>query len=326
MLKVYVIHENDAWTAPLTDALTELQVPHETWHLDRGFFDLAAVPPEGLFYNRVSPSSHTRGHRFAPEYTAATLAWLEAHERRVVNGSGPFRLELSKAAQYAALARSGIAVPRTLPAVGRAEIAAAARRLDAPFITKHNRAGKGLGVHLFRSVAALEDYLDGGGFEDSVDGVTLIQRYIEAPAPFITRVEFIGQRLFYAVKVNTSEGFELCPADACQVGDSLCPTNDNGHSIADRAGGPKFQIIPHFESPLIERYERFMRAHGIEIAGFEFIADAEGDVFTYDVNMNTNYNADAEAVAGRHGMKALAQFLASEFAKCCDGVAQSAAA
>jgi len=326
MPKIYVVHENDAWTAPLLDALVHLQVPHESWHLDRGFFDLGAPPPKGVFYNRVSPSSHTRGHRFAPEYTAAVLAWLEAHGRCVINGSGPFRLELSKAAQYAALEAFGIAVPRTLPAVGRAEIAAAARRLEAPFITKHNRAGKGLGVHLFRSVEALENYLDGSGFEDSVDGVTLIQRYIEAPAPYITRVEFIGRRFFYAVKVNTSEGFELCPADECQVGDVLCPTNDNASSSANRAGGAKFQILQHFDSPLIERYERFMSAYGIEIAGFEFITDSAGNSFTYDVNMNTNYNAEAEAVAGRHGMKTLAQFLASEFEKCRDDVVESFAA
>jgi hypothetical protein len=46
-------------------------------------------------------SSHTRGHRFAPEATAVLLAHLERHGRRVVNGSRALQLEVSKAAQYA---------------------------------------------------------------------------------------------------------------------------------------------------------------------------------------------------------------------------------
>ena len=88
MFKIYAIHETDAWTAPFLEGLAELGALHEAWHLDRGFFDLEAAPPVGVFYNRLSPSSHTRGHRFAAEYTSAVLSWLEAHDRRVVNGSG----------------------------------------------------------------------------------------------------------------------------------------------------------------------------------------------------------------------------------------------
>jgi hypothetical protein len=35
---------------------------------------------------------------------------------------------------------------------------------------------------------------------------------------------------------------------------------------------------------------------------------------TYDVNTNTNYNAQAEAVAQRYGMRELARFLGRELA------------
>jgi len=74
---------------------------------------------------------------------------------------------------------------------------------------KHNRAGKGLGVKLIYSEAALKEHLASGAFEDAVNGIMLIQRYIKAPEPLITRVEFIGGKLFYAVRVDTSRGFEL---------------------------------------------------------------------------------------------------------------------
>ena len=45
----------------------------------------------------------------------------------------------------------------------------------------------------------------------------LVQEYVAAPEPFITRAEFVGGRFLYALRVDTSEGFELCPADICTV-------------------------------------------------------------------------------------------------------------
>ena len=95
--------------------------------------------------------------------------------------------------------------------------------MEGPFITKHNRAGKGLGVQLFLSVAALEKWIESNEEEGPIDGIWLIQQYVKSPEPFITRCEFIGGTFYYAVRVDTSEGFELCPADACRVDDMFCP-------------------------------------------------------------------------------------------------------
>ena len=314
MSKIYVIHENDAWVEPLRAAFTELRLPFEEWFLSEGLLDLAAVPPSGVFYNRMSASSHTRGHRFAAEYTGGVLAWLESHRRRVVNDSRALQLEISKVAQYAALSRYGIRTPRTFAAVGRAHLIGAAQQMSGPFITKHNRAGKGLGVHLFQTAAALEAHLASPAFEDSVDGVTLIQEYIQAPEPYITRVEFVGGRFLYAVRVDTSLGFELCPADVCQVGDAFCPVGEdaNAGSSVPAAVAPRFRIIEDFRHPIVARYRKFIADHGIGIAGIEFITDRAGEIYTYDVNTNTNYNADAEAAAGIYGMRAIAAFLGSE--------------
>jgi hypothetical protein len=83
--KIYVIHENDAWVEPLRAAFAALDLPFEEWFLSEGRLDLDEVPPEGVFYNRMSASSHTRGDRYAAELTGAVLAWLELHGRRVVN-------------------------------------------------------------------------------------------------------------------------------------------------------------------------------------------------------------------------------------------------
>lgn len=142
-MKIHVIHENEAWVEPLRAAFVEQGLPFEEWFLDKGVLDFSGTPPQGVFYNRMSASSHTRDHRYAAEYTGCVLPWLEMHGRRVVNDSRALRLEISKIAQYAELAKFGIRTPRTLAAVGREQVAQAARRMGGSFITKHNRAGRG---------------------------------------------------------------------------------------------------------------------------------------------------------------------------------------
>ena len=307
MSKIYVLHENNEWTIHLQNRLDELNLPYELWHLDEGVIDLSSEPPEGVFYNRISASSHTRDHRFAPEFTEAVLAWLERHNRIVVNGTRALRLEVSKVNQYMALNACGIRTPKTLAAVGKKHIIDAANSLSMPsFITKHNRAGKGQGVQLFHSVNALQEYIDGANFDEPVDGITLIQQYIESPESFIIRHEFIGGKFLYGVKVDTSQGFELCPADACSIEDMFCPT-DKPQRAAMTA---KFDILKNYRPAFIDAYEAFLQKNDIQVAAIEAIQDADGNSYAYDVNTNTNYNSDAEKIAGQFAMLALAKYLA----------------
>ena len=305
---IHVIHENAAWLEPLARALDAEHLPWRDWFLDRGVFDLSRPPPEGVFYNRMSASSHTRDHRYAAELTASVLAWLAGHGRRVVNGPRALDLEISKARQYAALEAAGIATPKTVLVAGRDHLVAAAQEHFAggPVILKPNRGGKGLGVRLFHTASALAAYLDSADYEAPVDGIHLLQQYIRASASLITRAEFIGGRLFYAVEVDTSEGFELCPADACAVDDAFCPAGEEPRA--------RFTIIDGIDDRLRQRYEAFLAANGIEVAGIEFISDGAGTAYTYDINTNTNYNPDAEDRAGRSAMGALARFLGAELA------------
>ena len=312
-MHIHVIHENPAWLEPLARALDADALPWRDWFLDRGVFDLSQPPPEGVFYNRMSASSHTRDNRYSAELTASVLAWLAGHGRRVVNGPRALDLEISKTRQYAALEAAGIPTPKTVLVAGKEHLAAAARRHfdGGPVILKPNRGGKGLGVRLFQTAEALAGYLDGADYEPPIDGLHLLQRYIRTPNPLITRAEFIGGRFLYAVEVDTSEGFELCPADVCAVDDAFCPAGPEG-ATAPRA---KFTIIDDIDAGLKQRYEAFLAANAIEVAGIEFINDANGASYTYDVNTNTNYNADAEARAGRSAMTALARFLGMELAR-----------
>ena len=302
-MHIHVIHENPEWLEPLARALDAEALPWRDWFLDRGVFDLSRPPPEGVFYNRMSASSHTRDHRYAAELTASVLAWLAGHGRRIVNGPRALDLEISKTRQYAALAAAGIRTPRTVLVAGTEHLIAAARRHfdGGPVILKPNRGGKGLGVRLFQTAEALAGYLDSADYEPPVDGLHLLQQYVRAPQPLITRAEFIGGRFLYAVEVDTSDGFELCPADVCAIDDLACPAGDQSRG--------KFTIIDDIDAGLKEHYEAFLAANDIEVAGIEFIADANGATYTYDVNTNTNYNVEAESRAGRDAMMTLASFL-----------------
>lgn len=299
MPKIFVLHENPDWLPPLAAALDRIGAPWEDWFLTERAVDLSSPPPEGVFYNRMSASSHTRGHRFSPELTSVVLAWLAQHGWRVVNGPAALDLEISKVRQYAALSRAGVRTPRTIAVVGRDRLVDAARDAfgEARFILKPNRGGKGLGVSLV-SAAELAGIAASPEFPEPLDGVYLLQEYVETPEPVITRAEFVGGRFLYAVEVSTAGGFELCPADVC----------------AAPGARPPFRVIEAIDQGLRRRLEQFLATAGIEIAGIEFATDRDGVPSVYDVNTNTNYNAEAEAAAGSAvtGMGAIADFLVRE--------------
>lgn len=306
MSRIFVLHENPAWLGPFAEAFDRLRLPWSEWFLHEGAFDLSVPPPEGVFYNRISASSHTRDHRFSAELTAAILAWLVRHGRRVVNGPNALDLEISKARQYAALEAAGITVPRTVAVAGAGQVVSAARQHfpAGPVLLKPNRGGKGLGVRLFQSADSLEAYLNGPDYEAPVDGLHLLQEYVRAPEPVITRAEFVGGRFLYAVQVDTSNGFELCPSEACAVPQAR----------------PQFRITAGVEPSLRTRLETFLASAGIEVAGIELITDERGRTLAYDVNTNTNYNPEAERAAGlvgtdRSGPGAIAAFLGAELSR-----------
>ena len=258
----------------------------------------------------MSASSHTRGHRYAPEYTAVVLNWLEKNKRRVINNSRALSLEISKSLQYAELEKCNIKTPMTIYCNDKESIIKSANIFRKPFITKHNRAGKGLGVKLFKNKKELDSYVSSKDFEASVDGITLLQEYIDAIPKVIYRVEFVNSKFLYTVEVDASEGFELCPAcpedqieePNTQFFGEFCPTIGN-----------KFRIVKNYErSSLVDKYEKFISENGIEIAGIEYVKDKKGEIYTYDVNTNTNYNSLAEKDSKLKGMKSIAEFLKKE--------------
>lgn len=303
---VHVLYENPDWLPPLLDGLAAEGFDRvNPVELVEGLLDPARAPAEGIWINRISPSSHTRGHAATIEMGREALYWLEAHGRRVVNGLDAFELEVSKFRQDLVLRRWGIQTPRTILATGRAGILEAASVFDGPFITKHNQGGKGLGIRRFDTVSALAEWMDQPDFDAGPGGKVILQQYIESPEPFITRVELVGGRFVYAMRSDTGSGFELCPSDACQLaastGPEVCP-----------ADGPARRFSPSpltAGDPLVQRYIAMCEGERLDVAGIEFIEDADGNRYTYDINGTTNYSGVFGRQIGIDGMRVFARHL-----------------
>ena len=307
-MKTYVIHENPEWMPPLRRELERAGLPWEEIVVTDGCFDLGAAPPEGVFLNRMSPSSHIRGHMASVDFSREVLTWLESHGRRVINGSRAFAMEISKVHQLTALRAAGLPVPETIVVSGGADrhIEAAAR-LAAPFISKPNRGGSGTAVRRFNSHAEYATFVRSPQFAESIDHVTLLQQFIVATAPVITRVEIVGGEFQFAMNADASHGFDLCPADSCAEADEpamACP------ALSDTSG--RFWLREDVSEALIDRYVDFAHANEIDVVGIEFVEDLEGNAITYDVNGTTNYSQRLAHKHGVNGPAAIVDLLAEE--------------
>ncbi len=95
-----------------------------------------------------------------------------------------------------------------------------------------------------------------------------------------------------------------CPSDACQVPASqpdVCPAD---------GGGSKFSPSPlEADDPLVRKLLRLIAAEGIEVAGIEFVEDAAGRRYTYDINGTTNYSGVLGREIGLDGVRELVRYL-----------------
>lgn len=310
MIAIY--YEHPHWFAPLFTELERRGTPYTPLHAERHWFDPESVPPYDLVFNRMSPSAWQRGHGHAVFYTHHFLAHLERHGVRVINGSQAFRAETSKALQLSVLRELGLPYPATRVITQAEDAPAVAEDLRFPIVVKPNVGGSGAGVKRFDSLEQLAAAAAVGELELGPDHTALVQEFIEAEQGRITRVEVLGGRYLYAIRVYSSgETFNLCPADVCQTtgGAELvraaCPVD------APRNG---LRVEGYDAPPAIARaVERIAAACGIEVGGIEYAIDArDGRLYYYDINALSNFVADAPRVVGFDPFARLADFLEGE--------------
>jgi hypothetical protein len=299
MQPIAIYHEHPDWFKPLFAELERRDLPYVRIDASAHLFDPSEDDvPYSLVVNRASPSAYLRGHR---QSTFHTLHWLRHLERigiPVVNGSQVYAFELSKASQLDLLEELGLPYPRSRAINDASRAVEAAKGLRYPVLVKANIGGSGAGIVRYESEAALVGAVSRGEVDLGVDGVGLVQESAPLRDGHIVRVETLGGKYLYAIKVHPAVGsFDLCPADACQT--------TNGVELVRGAcavDAPKTGLrVEGYEPPseIIEQVEAISRRAGLDIGGIEYLVDdRDGKHYFYDINALSNFVADPESVIG----------------------------
>jgi len=315
MQPIAVYHEHPDWFKPLFTALEHRGLPYVRLDAAAHRFDPSEDDlPYSLVVNRASPSAYLRGHR---QSTFHTLHWLRHLERigiPVVNGSAVYGLELSKASQLDLLEELGFPYPRAR-AINDPSIAVeAARGLRYPVLVKANVGGSGAGIVRYESEAALAAAVGRGEVNLGVDGTALVQESAPLRNGHIVRVETLGFKYLYAIKVFPAVGsFDLCPADACQTADGVELVG-----AACAADAPKTGLkVEGYEPPpeIVRQVEAISRRASLDIGGIEYLVDdRDGKHYFYDINALSNFVAEPQRVLGFDPWERFVDYLAARAA------------
>ncbi|HEX6036737.1 hypothetical protein [Longimicrobium sp.] len=322
---IAIFYEHPDWFRPLFAELDRRGTPYVRIHADEHLFDPADEPAYSLVFNRMSPSAYLRGRGDAIFYTLSWLSCLERKGVRVVNGYQAFENEISKAGQLALLDDLGLPYPRAR-VIHRAEHApAAAEGLRWPIAVKPNIGGSGAGVRKFETPEALAQAAR-DGLDLGIDSTALVQEFIPQEESRIVRVEVLGGRYLYGIRIYTpGNSFDLCPADVCQRVDGAALDAQVCAVDAPKRGLRVEGYEP--PRPVIEAVERIMAAAGIEVGGIEYMIDSrDGQLYYYDVNALSNFVADAPNVIGFDPFARLADWLEREAAAAVAARAEKEAA
>src|SRR6266403_829999 len=218
-LPIAVYYEHQDWFRPLFAELDSRGIDYVKLNASFHSFDPASVATDfSLLFNRMSASAYLRGNSSGIFFTHSYLAHLEAAGVRVVNGSRAFTLETSKARQLQLFTSLGLPFPKTRVVNCASEVLTAASEMSFPLLVKPNIGGRGAGIARFDSIWQLHAAIDEAKLELGIDQIALVQELIPARNGHITRVETLGGKFLYAIDIFiTSENFNLCPAEICQV-------------------------------------------------------------------------------------------------------------
>jgi hypothetical protein len=305
-----VLYEHPEWQKPLWAALDQAGVDYRPFDLKRAAFDPDAAPEARLYFNQASPSAYVRGNTRAVPLALSFLRALETGGARVLNGSRAFSLELSKSAQSALLHRLGISHPRTL-AFNDVEQALALWTGGWPALVKPEQGGSGARMFLLQDPSELPRLLRDQPALWEPDHLLLLQEYFPTdPARGIVRMEFLGGKLLYAMRVISHGAFNLCPSEACNP-----EGGEAGHcALPEQKPVKPVEFYPYPEVPraAVAAGERIVEAGGLDVGGIEYLEAADGRLIFYDVNANSNLRAPIGQAFGFDPFARVAGWLQSQ--------------
>jgi len=310
MQPIAIFHEHPDWFKPLIAELEKRGLPYVSINPTQHSFAIEEDKPEfSLFFNRMSPSAYLRDGIQGTFYTLNYLKHLEIHGIRVLNGYKAFTYETSKALQMILMQQLGIKYPKSRVVNHVSQIEAAAEGLRFPIVVKANIGGSGAGIEKFNSIEEVREAIQNNQIDFGVDHTALVQEFIPARGGYITRVETLGGKYLYAIRVyTTGESFNLCPADICQTtaGQDLvrnaCALDAPKNGLKVEAYTPPAEVIQSIET--------LVQQSGIDVGGIEYMVDdRDGEIYYYDVNALSNFVADAINVIGFNPHERLVDYL-----------------
>jgi hypothetical protein len=310
MSPIAIYHEHPDWFRPLFNELDNRGIPYTRLNPAAHQFAIEAPAPDyALFFNRMSPSAYLREGTQGIFYTLNYLKYLEYHQIPVVNGHQAWTFETSKAMQLLLMQSLGIPYPRAHVVNHPSQLIAAAEGLRFPVVVKANIGGSGAGITKYHALEDLRAAVAAGGMNFGVDHTALLQEFIPARGGYITRVETLGGKFLYAIRVHlTGDTFNLCPADICQTSTGVELVR-NACAIEAPKNGLK---VEGYTPPpaVIHAVETIVQASAIDVGGIEYIIDdRDGALLYYDVNALSNFVADAVNVIGFNPHARLVDYL-----------------
>jgi hypothetical protein len=306
-----VIHEHPEWQKPLFEALGRRGVNFGIFDLkNAGFMDVDE-PAAPLYFNQASPSAYVRGNARAVPLALAFMRALEVRGVRVLNGADVFAFELSKSAQAALMRTLGITGPRSLTFTSIEALRARAGEVGFPALVKPDQGGSGARIFRADSLADVERLLEEKPDIWWPDNLLLLQEYVPSPPDAgIVRMEFLGGRLLYAMRVVSHGTFNLCPSPACNPDDGSAGVCEVPNPLA--AKPVEFFPYPDVPPDAVDAGLRLIRAAGIDVGGIEYLDAVDGRRVFYDINANSNLRPSVASAFGFDPFERVVDYLEGE--------------
>ena len=310
-----VLDEHPDWLDPLYSVFDERGVPYEKIDISTFSYNPKLKECLPFYINRLSPSALNRGHESAFAFTLDYITHLESMGARVINGSHTVLIETSKAKQASILSTLNIPQPKTIVLNNITQIEKYISDFQFPILIKPNCGGSGSGIQKFENPDDLKSATDAGEIDIPVNGLFILQEFIQPRDGYIVRLETINGKLAYAMKVFTDGTFNLCPSDGCDVDRSTPATDDLGYCPSTPDSDVRFELYRNPPSDVVSAVERIVAHAGIECGGIEYTVGKDGQWYIYDINPLSILRASFKEEYGVDGWGMLADFFIHEYHK-----------
>jgi glutathione synthase/RimK-type ligase-like ATP-grasp enzyme len=192
----------------------------------------------------------------------------------------------------------GVTGPRSLTFNSLTALRARAHEVGFPALVKPDQGGSGARIFRAESIDDVERLLEQREDIWFPDNLLLLQEYVPYDeSTGIIRMEFLGGKLLYAMRVVSHGAFNLCPSPACNPEDGAAAVC----TVPDPATPTRpVEFLPYADVPAeaVETGRRLIQAARIDVGGIEYLDGIDGRRVFYDINANSNLRPSIAAAFG----------------------------